>query len=185
MAGRKIKILTQKGFTMSELIVSLFIIGLISTLVLSSYSSGRRVAELKISTQKLAADLRYMQNNTLGLVKNDEDGSIPPGGWGLHIDTALSAKNYSYFTDDDAGHDFDSDEENKVIPMSGDIVIDSIKVDAADTTWTDIIFFPPDPATYINGASTSVAEITLKESKLGKTAKVFVNPYGLIEIVEQ
>jgi hypothetical protein len=65
--------------------------------------------------------------------------------------------------------------ETKTLPSG--VIINSLS--PANTV--NIIFFPPDPATYINGLDNANAEITLKENINNSTAKVSVNFFGLID----
>ncbi len=141
----------QKGFTLAELVISIFIIGMISGLVLSNYNKGRSGAELSITVQKAASDIRLMQNYTLSLNRNEKTGNIPGGGWGVVFDSASNDR-YFFFADENDDHAYNSSTENySTINLPRNVVIDSIYLNAAARSSTTIAFMPPDPTTYISG----------------------------------
>jgi hypothetical protein len=62
------------------------------------------------------------------------------------------------------------------------VTINSIKVNDIAKPSVDIVFFPPDPATYINGLDNSTARVEVKENINNSTAAVTVNFFGLIDV---
>lgn len=60
-----ISIRQQKGFTIAELLVVIAIIGLMTTLVLVNFQSGRRATELRNVSTKLLQDIRLAQSYTI------------------------------------------------------------------------------------------------------------------------
>ncbi|MFA6553001.1 MAG: prepilin-type N-terminal cleavage/methylation domain-containing protein [Patescibacteria group bacterium] len=60
-----ISIRHQKGFTLAELLVVMAIIGLMSTLVLVNFQSGRRATDLKGASTRLLQDIRLAQSYTI------------------------------------------------------------------------------------------------------------------------
>lgn len=166
------------GFTLVELIVSIFIIVSLTALFTANYHSTNKRSQLNMAKQKLASDIRLAQNYSLGS-KTYDGVNTPKGGWGAHFALA-DPTHYIIFADKnapDGNQAYDAGEaiETKTLPFG--VTINSLT--PADTV--DIIFFPPDPITYINGLSAAAARITLKENVNNSTAAVSVNFFGLID----
>src|SRR6056297_1753779 len=80
----------NQGFTLLEILVTIFIIGLLSTAMLANYKQGNRDNELNMKAEALAANIRWAQNNTLGSVKYGD--SVPSGGWGVYLKESKSGE---------------------------------------------------------------------------------------------
>jgi len=143
-----------------------------------NYHNTNKRSELGVIKQKLASDIRLAQNYSLGS-KTYDDVNTPSGGWGVHFSLANPAS-YIIFADKDApngNQTYDAGEaiETKTLPAG--ITIDSL----SPASVVDIVFFPPDPVTYINGLNNTSAQITLKENINNSTAEITVNFFGLID----
>jgi prepilin-type N-terminal cleavage/methylation domain-containing protein len=170
------------GFTMAELVVSIFIIALISGLVLTNYGGAKHNSELRITAQKLASDIRMMQNYSLSEKKNDLTDALPSGGWGIYFKTA-STGSYMIFADNDNQHDYDSPSESyEVITLPKYIEISQIAVDGTGAASGTATFLPPDPTVYINNSTSTTLAITLRETSNNKTSVISLNPFGLIDV---
>lgn len=176
------KIKLQNGFTLVELIVSIFIVALMSGLFLANYHSANKRSELGMIKQKLASDIRLAQNYSLGS-KTYDGLNLPGGGWGAHFDLA-DPIHYIIFADKAAfgfpngNQAYDAGEaiETKTLP-------DGISINAlSPANVVDIVFFPPDPVTYVNGSAITGAQIVLKEEMNNSTAVITVNSFGLIDV---
>jgi len=169
---------SRQGFTLMELLASMFIIALLTGIFLVNYHGTNERNKLIAATQKLASDIRMAQNYALG--SKEFDGDIPLGGWGVHLDTT-SPNNYIIFADNDIGeYDYDSGEEYSTINLPDGVTVDSI--DLGDSV--DIVFLPPNPDTYIEGVKDNTVKITLKDNKGNTTKTVEVNFFGLIDVVD-
>lgn len=176
------KILTgNSGFTLIELLTSIFIIILITGMFMVNYHNTNKRSELGVVKQKLASDIRLAQNYSLGS-KIYDGVTTPSGGWGVHFSLA-NPTSYIIFADKAAtgfpngNQAYDTGEavETKTLPVG--VTINSLSPANA----VDIVFFPPDPVTYINGLNNTTAEIVLKENINNSTAAVTVNFFGLID----
>jgi prepilin-type N-terminal cleavage/methylation domain-containing protein len=178
----------QRGFTLLELLVSAFIIALVSGIFMVNYHSTNKRSELTMIKQKLASDIRMAQNNSLGSKTYDGDGGhTPKGGWGVHFDLS-NPRQYIIFADKndlDGNKTYDVGEavESKNLPAG--VAIDSLIVRTPVNT-LDIVFFPPNPVTYINGYNAydnqaEPASIILRESFNNSIGTVTVNLFGLID----
>lgn len=195
----------KPAFTILEMMVSLSIITIITSLFIANYRTGNKRSDLTMTAQVLVSDLHLAQNNTLGLVKYN--GSVPSGGWGISFDT--SKNNYTIFADLDTPTNvlagptgylrYEAATEGQVnygartTSLPTGIQIDSLKVGAATSSLVDagqsvnVTFLPPDPQTNIYASSThstsSMLEITLKELRNGTIKTVRVNFLGLAEVI--
>ena len=163
---------------MIELLVSVFIIAAMSSLFLVNYHNTNKRSDLSLTKQKLASDIRLAQNYSLGS-KVYDGVNLPAGGWGVHFDLADPSR-YIIFADKNLPNGnqiYDAGEavETKILPAG--ITINSLS--PANTV--DIVFYPPDPVTYINNSATANAQIILKENVNNSTAAVMVNFFGLID----
>lgn len=136
------KISFMRGFTLVEAIVAIAIISLMSVFTVTGYGDLRNRSALNRAAQKTALDIRQAQNLATATVAQP-DGSVFCG-YGIHY---LDADTYILFTDKDCSTNrvFNSGEEAETI----NIEQPNIKFDGS---FSDILFFPPDPVTFINGA---------------------------------
>ncbi|HTW96094.1 MAG TPA: prepilin-type N-terminal cleavage/methylation domain-containing protein, partial [Candidatus Methylomirabilis sp.] len=178
---------TNSGFTLLEVIISLFIITILISLFLANYRSGSRSNDVNLAAQKLSSDLRLAQNNALGLVPYN--GSLPAGGWGAHFDKINLPNQYIIYADVNADHQYAGGAESafaggRTITLPSGVVISDLKSGGVSRNVLDITFIPPDPATkiyYSPSSSSTDASIILKQSVTGNTKNINVNVLGLIE----
>lgn len=184
--NNKFKIFTQlknnaAGFTLGELLVSIFIIAMMSSLFLVNYHGTNKRSELGIVKQKVASDIRLAQNYSLGS-KTYDGVNVPSGGWGIRF-AISSPSNYIIFADKNENKFYDQGEavETKTLPAG----ITVSYLDGWD--FYDIVYLPPDPIGYINGygyyddTASHRAHITLKENINNTEAIIFVGHLGLID----
>ena len=179
-----IKIKNLTGFTLIELLVSIFIIAIMSSIFLVNYHATNKRSELGMVKQKLASDIRLAQNYSLS-DKEYESGKTPKGGWGVHFDLA-DPTHYIIFADKNAPNGNQTYDglseaiETKTLPAG--VIIEALSAAGSSVNALDIVFFPPDPVTYINNnLNNTSAQITLKENINNSTAVVSVNFFGLID----
>ncbi|MEK7068054.1 MAG: type II secretion system protein [Patescibacteria group bacterium] len=165
----------KKGFTLIELIVSIAIIGFVSTIGIVNYRSANKSSVLQIEAYKAATDIRRAQNMALGAIEFNFNPPLRvPDAWGVNFDSA-SADRYVIFTDQD----------NNKIYNSGDGIFatinlkNNITLDIAGNV--NVAFAPPDPTTYLNGLSSGEVSIMLKD-QAGNKYEVKVNSLGLIDV---
>jgi len=173
----------KPGFTLFELLVSIFLIATISTLFFANYHSTNKRTDVIAAANNLASAYRLAQSNSLGLVKYN--GSVPAGGWGVH--TVASSSNYIVFADvnDNSAYDVGEALEAKggrIINLPASVSLSNISIG----TTADVSFLPPNPETRIyNGVATSTSvQIDVYETINGSTKSVLVNFLGLIEVLE-
>jgi len=165
----------EAGFTLAELLVSIFIIGLLSSLFLVNYRNTNQRSELGVEKQKLVSNIRLAQNYSLGS-KTYDNLATPAGGWGVHFAQAEPAQ-YFIFADINSNRAYDSGEFKETKTLPSGITIDSLN----PANNLDIVFLPPDPRVYVNGQEYANALITLKENLNNSTASVSANLFGLID----
>ncbi|PIX11907.1 hypothetical protein COZ73_01605 [Candidatus Falkowbacteria bacterium CG_4_8_14_3_um_filter_36_11] len=164
------------GFTLLELLTSIFIIMLLSVIFVIDYKNISQKNEVSISAQKLISDARLAQNQALGLVKF---GSSPatPKGWGVYIDTANNDQ-YIIFADLNSNNIYDNLEESKIIILTKGITISP----PGAVSRYDILFIPPNPDTVITqDLFTPVTSATIKLTDGVNAKDVIVNSFGLVE----
>jgi Tfp pilus assembly protein FimT len=166
------------GFTLVELLVSLSIIIMMTTLFLANYHSSNERSKLSSASQQMASDIRLAQSYALGSKKFN--GAIPPGGWGVYFNETNTS--YIIFADNDGGKDYDDPGEKfSEIDLPANVTISSIDV-ANDV---DIVFLPPDPEVFFNGLTAPAVNSVQIELSDGETVKtVEVNYLGLVDAID-
>lgn len=165
---------SNSGFTLIELLASLFIMTMLTGLFLTNYHSSNNAAKVSTAVQEMASNIRLAQGYALGSKKFN--GAISSGGWGVYFDEGASS--YIIFADVDEGKDYDLSEKFSEINLPTNVTISSINV----ANNVDIVFLPPDPVTYINGASDTSVQIKLSDGEAVKTVEV--NFLGLVDMVD-
>lgn len=169
-------VLRNAGFTLVELIVVFSIIAVLTAVFLVNFRAGSEQSRIELIAQNLVSEIRTAQSNTLGAVKYE--GTVPEGGWGVHLEEGTSQ--YTIFADTDADFEYDDPGETSSV-KSFEENVSILSVDGVDSV--DIVFEPPDPTTYINGTSTGEVLITLADDR-NNNEVVRVNFFGLIEVVD-
>ena len=161
----------KRGFTIIELLVSLGIFVIITTMVVANFRAGSRSDELKIAADALSSDLRRAQN--MALAGQEVNGVTPTGGYGVYFDLGEPG-HYIIFADanDNQKYDVGEDLSDGKIVLARDVRITGIQ----PLVTSSVVFKPPKPTIYINGdAAESILAVTIKHSLSGKEKKVVIN----------
>ena len=166
MGGKSLKIFVSRGFTLTELLVVVFIIALISGSFLASFWRGQDQYYVAKAAQKLAADLRRAQSLALA---GKMQGATAPAGYGLY---APSAGQYVIFYNTDA---------SKVYGAAS-VTLETVVLEKAalSPSGANVFFVPPDPTTYLNGSNTGSQTLTIAGTNNSKSVTVSVG--GRIDI---
>ena len=179
------------GFTLVELLVSIFIIVLISGIILANYRVGGRQFALQRSANKLAQDIRRAQAMAMGAKECQECGGGVPPGYGVILDTNWDNKKYRLYADTNGDNGFftppDTIIEPPYVELEKGVIIKEISLPPNTYSSVSINFKPPDPTVSIkfnvgpSGQPETIITLAL-ETDLNKTKIVKVNSAGLIEI---
>jgi Tfp pilus assembly protein FimT len=167
------------GFTIVELAVSMLIIGLISTIVLANYNTGRRQEALNRSAQRLAVAIRQAQNYAL-FSRVGTKCSTPTGGYGVYI---LSASQYIIFGDCNGNHVYNSVADDLISTVSVEQSV-VIKSDQQPTViGASMTFEPPIGKFYYNGSPPTVPKtITLRDPANDKQKTITLSLNGSVSV---
>ncbi len=143
---------------------------------------GEDTLNVQISAQKVLTDL----NQVAAYALSSPERRGRPGerycGFGLHF--VPGSDTYSVFGDVSPGSCKNSDRRFNVSGPADDVLYTSSLKHSAVTVSNalDILFVPPDPILYINGATTTnITEVSVR-SERGEVKGVCVNPVGLISL---
>jgi len=175
----------QAAFTFTELLISMAIIVLLSGLLLAEYQRGEYSRGLDDVAQRLAQDIRRVENMALEGEKYKGEISY---GYGIGFKTT---DRYFIFKDDDNGDDYDDGEEIETINIPSDFKISSRTVDGKsgfDKEWVE--FTTSDFKTIITGriseTDTSGSELKIEicwKARCKKnTRTITVTNKGMVEI---
>jgi len=87
--NQKSKIKNQKGFTLVEMLVVIFIVAILSAATLAAIRQGNKRSSVLRAAQRVAQDLRDAQNRALAAV--EFQGKVPCG-WGIEF-----VRNQNYY----------------------------------------------------------------------------------------
>lgn len=165
---------------MIEIIISTFIIAILTGIFLANYRSASERSVLNIFIQEMAGDIRLMQNYALG--SKEYESAIPTGGWGFYIDSFNDR--YILFADADADKQYGgSGEFFKSVDFPEHIVVDDIYTDSSLSS-VNVTFVPPLPTVNIGDALNSYDNliISLKDDRNDMIRSVNLNYFGLVDV---
>ena len=171
----------DKGFTLIELIVSMLIIAILSTILFMGRGASEKRLYLQIAAFTLSQDLREAQEIAMGA------GEISCGATktfvaGVHFDQTLPIGSYLLFADCNGNKKWQSSDVSiRQVSLNKDVQVCSV---SPVQSGLDVMFAPPEPLVYFNGAlATGEAVITLcLKSQPSTQTQVKVNSSGRITI---
>ncbi|MFH1036583.1 MAG: prepilin-type N-terminal cleavage/methylation domain-containing protein [Patescibacteria group bacterium] len=165
------------GFTLVEILVVMSIIVTLSVIVLPSYRDGDRQFALQRSANKLAQDIRRIEEMAISSVETG--GEVPLGGYGVYFDIS-NPNQYILFADFDGDHVYD---EYGGEPIGNPVNFEAnVKIDSLlPTSPLNITFTSPDPTISINNdPAIIISTITIGNGS--DSENIIVNKAGLIYV---
>lgn len=177
------------GFTLTESLIVIAIIAILSVLVFPYYHPARKQLALQRSANQLAQDVRRAQGMALAAEEVGPSGAkiIPEGGYGIYFKS--TPQEIIIFVDCNSNSHFDpgnvcGEPPNKFseeIENIGNNLESGVQISGLlPSSPLEIIFRPPDPVVVINGGEDN-ATITLISIN-GQTKSIKVNKAGLIYV---
>lgn len=180
MIYRRAHIASQDGFSLTELVVVIGIVGVLSTVIISRYNNFDSAILLRNLAYDVALAVREAQ--ALGVSVRGESGTFTTA-YGMHFEIGAT---YTLFRDTDDDGAFDSGEEvmSQTIREGGRIS-DLCGNSACGKSKMDITFKRPNPDAQIvtvpatSGLTSATIEVASRE---GATRTVRVWPTGQISV---
>jgi len=175
---------SSSGFTLVEMLVSVFIIAVITGIFLSNYHATNKRSLLINAVQDVAGNIKLAQSYSLGYKEYSPGES--PGRWGVYFATT-TPNSYILFIDRNLPSSYyDVGEEVMTIDLPEGISIDSISGSSVgDTENVSLVFWPPSGRTSIDCSSSPDYDIAIrfKESTSGTIKTILVNFLGLVDVI--
>lgn len=162
----------ETAFTLVEVLVTVFIIGILSAVVVANFGEGRNEYSLDTVARKLVADIRRAQSMAINTV--EANGAFYCG-YGIHFDLNAGGvgtgdnTSYTIFGDNCSGANNDkkysSGEKIREASLSEGIYFSEIEYrnTSGELNLVDTFFLPPDPDVWVFAYVSSwggVAEIS-------------------------
>jgi prepilin-type N-terminal cleavage/methylation domain-containing protein len=169
----------NKGFTLLEMLVTLAIISIITSIVIFNIGLERQNAALFRSAQILSSNLRRVQSYALSSKTFKTQGV--PCGWGVHFN-GVGSINYIIFADmaltqDCSNRDFvratDGSEDFETVNLESGITLSSLS-----NNLSDVVFTPPEPKVTFIPDQISASIILINRN--GATRIINLNKTGFI-----
>lgn len=174
------------GFTIPELLVSIFIIVLMTGISVIGWSSGETALALDRAAHKLAQDVRKateLAQRAQPLVLPLE--CVSPGkikGYGVHVSSGVPTSYIIYAEcNDNSAYNSEADTIVQTVALEGKIRIAS----ATTPSSFSVLFVPPVPTITIWSGTGNVDQATITLSVAGDTSRsktIMITTKGIIDI---
>ena len=183
--------MSNKGFTLLEIVIVIMVILVLTSMVLANQREGEKNFALLRSAQRLAQEVRNVEDMAMAGQNSPElFGEIfPAGGYGLYFEK--DADSYILFADcdGDGAYDETGSAESCATATSSNPFPEIMETFSLESLVTisnitpsspvSIVFFPPDPSITIEPLADE-AVITLSFDD--NTRDITINNIGLIDI---
>lgn len=173
------------GFTLFELLVTLAILTVISSLIFANYPEFQAGVSLKRTAQEIALSVREAEVYAIAVKGWEEEYE----GYGIHFES-VSPSYYLLFSDLDNNKSYDGGDElvktfaiqtnDKITNLCG---YDTIGTPFCGLSYLDIIFYRPTPAATLKGEGTDFSYVEIEiTSPRGKQKNLHIEVNGQISI---
>lgn len=190
------------GFTLAEVLVSMFIFTIITTAVVINYRVGNRNTELRLAAEEMASFIRNAQimaqaGRTVKLCARDDgqlkvceadvsgcttacEAQTPRGGYGIYVRDTTSALIFFANSINPDEKDYNDGENVSTIRLQ---LPSKVSISIINPSPLTILFEPPRPRTWINHISSGEAQIILRHTDTDATRTITVKSVsGRIEV---
>lgn len=178
----------QSAYTLSELIVIIGVIVIVSSLVLANYNHQKQSSEAFLAAQKIASDIRMAAGWSMSL--KEFNNNMNNQGWGLHF-SSINPNNdkYTVFANQNYSEDcsntscmMDGGEAYTSFSLLNESLVTDIAIDGAPRNNAYILFVPPKPKVIFcrgnNQCFYDEVEIELNNGE----STILINKYGLVDV---
>ena len=169
----------NKGFTLIEFLVVIFIIGILSSALFFNWRSGEATFALQNSAYKLAQNIREIQEMAMESKEIDCNGDTG-SSFGVQFKSSWLTY-YLLFVDCNDNYVYDvNDKILRTVNFEKGVEISTLSpVDSFS-----VLFVPPDPITYINDKTSGIeGVVTIRLSSYPSKQKIItINSSGMIKI---
>ena len=179
----------KKGFTLVEMLITISIVVILSTIVMINYKPGKERLALNRSAIKLSQDFDLAREYAMS--SRELSGVVPQGGYAIYIGNSIST--YFLFANSNDDNQYGSgDEIISNLQFEPEIVLRQVKLSSsagdrtilpAEGKIANIIFQPPDPSIFfvLDGVEYESAEIVIcLKSNPSVTKTIKINKSGLV-----
>lgn len=138
----------KNGFTLVEMLVSISILVVLSTMLIANFNAGERQTRLNASANVLSSEIRKVQNMVLNGAKFG-DKEMPFGGYGIHFEN----NKYILFADNNS---------NKVYDLSEGMATTTLKDIQLEFSFNNLLFTPPKAQVCMNNDGCSPCDCNIK-----------------------
>jgi len=177
---------SESGFTLVELLVIIFIIGIITAVVVVNFRAGDKRKALQMGVEEVNSLIRDAQSRSLS-GQTDKEGNFPEGGWGVYL--GLNNRYVILFKDDNGDQNYTGPKtypfgDNKEIAteyvnhvkLRDNLAIDKIFKNKKVLPEVAIVFVPPRPAMYFAKDNTVTAgEVIFTMKGIKDRREIFLN----------
>ena len=144
--------MNQKGFSLIELMIVVFIVGIASSIVITQYSNKRDSKALFLGAKQVVNDMRMAQNYAFGSL--DFGGVNPSGGYGVRL--SEDSNSYIIFGDKSIApaipnKEYDAGEDFQTMNLPDGVKVISLKIGVINYNDVDVVFASPYGEVYIDG----------------------------------
>lgn len=137
----------EAGFTMMELLAAIAVFSIMLGVTIMSFNKGENRDQLRLAGDQLASDFRKMQTAGLAGIISGEINAAAGGGFGLYLSTGQNDRYILFRDNGNNSYEDGVDTVLNTIILPAGITITSLTADPVS-----IVFKPPKPTIYLNGA---------------------------------
>ena len=173
--------LGNHGLTMIELLITISMIAIVSSVVFSSKGDVEQGLSLQRAVYRMNQDLREVQEMSMGSGQ-DNCGARNVCGYGIYF----GSDSYSFFTDCAVDCSLGNHARDTSTPFYDVDILEvtlekEVQITDVNPNNLSIVFSPPDPIVYINGVEWN-QEATITFSGNARTRDVKINSAGRVEL---
>ena len=172
----------EKGFTLTEILVVIFIVALLSALTLVNLREGEEHFILLNVANKLGQDLRTAQEMSMSARHYGCGDGWQMKGYGIYFTWDKDSYFLQARCEDVNNPDTYDDQNIEEIIMERGVKIKELKVDNISPSSLSVFFYPPDPEVVFGEGKEAFIIICLERDCEENTKTIMVNKIGLIAV---